>query len=64
MPDAAEPTGYMPRVKFDASPTLWEFINDDAFFSGIRGPVGSGKSITCASKVMKKAIQQKPNQHG
>lgn len=63
MPDG-EPNVYMPRVKFDASPTLWKYLNDDAFFTGIRGPLGSGKSITSCAKVMKKAAEQKHDATG
>ncbi len=63
MPDDDD-DGYMPRIKFDASPILYDFLMDDAFFTGIMGPLGSGKSITCSSKIMKKACEQAPDESG
>lgn len=37
------------------------FMKDGSFVRGIRGPVGSGKSVTCCMEIMRKAIAQKPN---
>lgn len=37
------------------------FMKDGSFVRGIRGPVGSGKSVTCCMEIMRKAIEQKPN---
>ena len=37
------------------------FMKDGSFVRGIRGPVGSGKSVTCCMEIMRKAIKQKPN---
>ena len=34
------------------------FMKDDTFFRGIRGPVGSGKSVGCCVEVFRRAIQQ------
>ena len=28
-------------------PVLKEFLKDDSFVRGVRGPVGSGKSVSC-----------------
>ncbi|MDJ0950956.1 MAG: hypothetical protein QNJ94_18750 [Alphaproteobacteria bacterium] len=53
---------YQPRVKFDAAPTLWDFLRDDSFFTGVEGPLGSGKSVVCCSKIMKFAGLQAPNE--
>ena len=40
---------------------LKTFLKDDSFFRGIRGPVGSGKSVACCIEVFRRAIQQEPN---
>jgi len=37
------------------------FMKDTAFVRGLRGPVGSGKSVTCCMEIMRKAVAQKPN---
>ena len=37
------------------------FMKDGSFVRGIRGPVGSGKSVTCCMEIMRKAVSQKPN---
>ena len=39
-------------------------MKDDTFFRGIRGPVGSGKSVGCCIEVFRRALQQKPNKDG
>ena len=44
--------------------TLKKFLKDDTFFRGIRGPVGSGKSVACCIEIIKRAISQKPNDEG
>ena len=43
---------------------LKEFLKDDTFFRGIRGPVGSGKSVACCIEIIKRAINQKPSDDG
>ena len=43
---------------------LKEFLKNDTFFRGIRGPVGSGKSVACCIEIIKRAISQKPNPDG
>jgi len=43
---------------------LKEFLKNDTFFRGIRGPVGSGKSVACCIEIIKRAISQKPNPEG
>ncbi len=45
-------------LDFTTSPTVWKFLNDDAFFRGLLGPVGSGKSYACAAEVMLRAVKQ------
>jgi len=37
---------------------LRTFMKDDTFFRGIRGPVGSGKSVGCCVEVFRRALQQ------
>ena len=43
---------------------LKEFMRDDSFWRGIRGPVGSGKSVASAVEVFRRAAQQLPNDKG
>ena len=45
-------------LDFSTSPTVWKFLSDDAFFRGLMGPVGSGKSYACAAEVMLRAVKQ------
>lgn len=60
----ADGGGYLPERDFGRSPTVWEFIECDSFVSGIRGPLGSGKSVGCVCKVGKKAMEQMPGADG
>ena len=39
-------------------------MKDNNFFRGIRGPVGSGKSVACCVEVFRRALEQKPNDEG
>lgn len=39
-------------------------MKNDNFFRGIRGPVGSGKSVACCVEIFRRALQQKPNNKG
>ncbi len=43
---------------------LKEFLKDESFFRGIRGPVGSGTSSACCVEVFRRASQQAPNKEG
>lgn len=43
---------------------LKAFMKDDTFFRGIRGPVGSGKSVGCCVEVFRRALQQKKGPDG
>lgn len=45
-------------------PTSAAFHADDSFVRGLMGPVGSGKSSTCCVEIMRRALQQKPDQTG
>jgi hypothetical protein len=40
------------------------FLKDRSFVRGIRGPVGSGKSVGCACELIRIAAEQKPNPQG
>lgn len=44
--------------------TLRQFMLDDHFFRGLRGPVGSGKSACCCIEVLRRALAQKPGPDG
>jgi hypothetical protein len=37
---------------------LKDFMKDDTFFRGVRGPVGSGKSVACCIEVFRRALAQ------
>ena len=39
-------------------------MKDDSFFRGIRGPVGSGKSVSCCVEVFRRALAQEKNADG
>lgn len=41
--------------------TVRRFFNSDAFVRGIRGPVGSGKSVACCVEVFRRSVEQKPS---
>lgn len=47
-------------IRYVASPTCLEFHNDNSFFRGIRGPVGSGKSSACMMELFRRAHMQEP----
>lgn len=38
---------------------LKDFMKDSSFFRGIRGPVGSGKSVACCVEVFRRALDRK-----
>jgi len=44
--------------------TLKQYMKDDDFFRGIRGPVGSGKSVGSAVEVFRRGLMQAPNEKG
>lgn len=39
-------------------------MKDSNFFRGIRGPVGSGKSVACCVEVFRRSLEQKKNKEG
>lgn len=47
-----------------AGPTCSEFIKSRAYFTGLQGPVGSGKSTAAVIKILNMAMAQKPGPDG
>ena len=43
---------------------LKAFMKSDAFFRGLRGPVGSGKSVSCCVELFRRSLQQKKGPDG
>ena len=41
-----------------------EFLKDDSFFRGLRGPVGSGKSVACCIEIFRRSLLQQKNAEG
>lgn len=54
----------MPNISFDAPPTVARFMESEAFFRLIAGPVGSGKTTGCIFELLRRAIQQAPGKDG
>lgn len=52
------------RIKYNASATLQKFHASAAFFRGIGGPIGSGKSVGCCMDIFSQATQQMPDDLG
>lgn len=49
---------------FQATETMWDFMNSDQYVRVIAGSVGSGKSVACCHELVKLAMQQEPNAKG
>src|SRR5210317_2117830 len=43
---------------------LKSFMKSDDFFRGLRGPVGSGKSVSCCIEIFRRALLQNKNEQG
>lgn len=54
----------MRTISYTPSPTLAEFHASNAFVRGIRGPIGSGKSVACCWEVYTRAMEQLPGPDG
>ena len=55
----------MPEFKYKPDGViLKQYMKDSSFFRGIRGPVGSGKSVASAVEVFRRALMQQPNDKG
>ena len=48
------------RIVYRALPTLADFHASDAFYRGVMGPVGSGKSTAMCMELMRRAFSQPP----
>lgn len=51
-------------IDYAAPPTLWRFMQSDAFVRACVGPVGSGKSSACVMEILRRAAAQAPNAQG
>lgn len=51
-------------IDYVASPTCSRFHKDKSFIRGIRGPIGSGKSICCCLEIFTKACSMTPSKDG
>lgn len=47
-------------VNYKAEPTASLFHRSDAFVRGIRGPIGTGKSVACCMEMIRRAREQLP----
>jgi hypothetical protein len=52
------------KVTYVAPPTLARFHACDAFYRGVMGPVGSGKSTAMCMEIMRRAQEQRPGPDG
>ena len=52
------------QIDFKLAPIQSAFIQSDARMRTLRGPFGSGKSITCLMEVVRRAKQQQPAKDG
>lgn len=44
-------------TQYEASPTLAQFHNSDAFIRALLGPFGSGKSVGCCWEILRRAME-------
>lgn len=51
-------------LNYTPSKTFKKFHNDNSFVRGVRGPVGSGKSVACLMEIYIRALQQPPCKDG
>lgn len=54
----------MREILYNVEPTIARFHKSRAFVRGIRGPIGSGKSVGCCWEIYMKACRQLPDDHG
>lgn len=54
----------MSSIDYIAAPTLAKFHANDNFVRGIRGPIGSGKSVGMVVEMLKKGMEQQPGPDG
>lgn len=51
-------------ISYTPTPTLASFHASNAFVRGIRGPIGSGKSVGCCWEIYTRAMEQAPGADG
>lgn len=54
----------MGRVYTPSGPVALQFHNDPSFFRGLRGPIGSGKTVACCYELFHMAQLQEPYPEG
>lgn len=47
-------------IKYVAEATAQKFHRSTAFVRGLRGPIGTGKSVTCCMEIIRRAREQQP----
>lgn len=47
-------------IHYKAEPTASKFHRSDAFVRGLRGPIGTGKSVSCCMEMIRRAREQEP----
>lgn len=52
------------QINYSAAPTLKKFHLSEKFFRGIRGPIGSGKSVACVMEVISRSLEMPADEHG
>ena len=52
----------MSETVYEVSPTLKKFHQCDKFVRGIKGPIGSGKSVGMCFEIFMKACEQEPHE--
>lgn len=48
----------MAGVNYKAEPTASKFHRSEAFVRGLRGPIGTGKSVTCCMEIIRRGVEQ------
>lgn len=52
------------NTRYEAEPTVAQFHLSDAIIRGIRGPMGSGKSVGCVIEIIRRGHEQAPDRYG
>jgi hypothetical protein len=47
-------------IVYNAEPTAKKFHRSTAFVRGLRGPIGTGKSVTCCMEIIRRGVEQEP----
>lgn len=50
----------MANITYKAEKTASRFHRSTAFVRGLRGPIGTGKSVTCCMEIIRRAAEQEP----